>query len=363
MKKPIFVSKPYIPPLEKYKLYLERAFDQSILTNNGPLVQELELKLKELLAVKHLVLVANGTLALQIASKIKNLENKQTITTPYTFAATLTSLEWQNCPYTIGKIDPYNWNLMPDEVEREVSVGNVNAMLPVNIFGMPCDLDKFEAISNKYDVPLIYDSAHSLFSKYKGKSIFDFGDIHCVSLHATKLFHSTEGGILVFKHAEDEIAARKLINFGIAADGSIDEPGINAKMSELHAAMGLTVLDDLKFIIEERQNIIANYKSYLSSDFIYQSASYDNFTQPIYLPIKFPSAESLDRAFNQLAKHNVFARKYFHPSAYQFLSDENRDRLASSLPIVSNILCLPLMNGLTDNEVKYISDIVNRALE
>ncbi|NVK24675.1 MAG: DegT/DnrJ/EryC1/StrS family aminotransferase [Gammaproteobacteria bacterium] len=355
----VLVTQPYIPPLDKYMHFVEQAFDNKWLTNGGPLLKELTNRLKDYLGVKHLLIVNNGTSALQLAYKLKDLSGKTALTTPFTFPATSTALEWQNVNIRLADIDRDSWNLSASNCKTQIQKGNVDAIVPVNIFGAPCDLEAFDELGKKYDIPIIYDSAQALLSKYKGKSIFDYGDIHCVSFHATKLFHCIEGGALIFKNKEDLQRAESLINFGISEGGIVKEAGINAKMSELHAAMGLCVLDDLDFLVENRQKSVERYHSELSDCVELQTTSYDSYTPPMYMPVKFENEQELLRVNEQLNLHGYSARRYFYPANNKYIDEKRLNDLATNNQITDSILCLPLMHGLQYKHIKNIAKLIS----
>ncbi len=358
MPKPTYVTKPYFPPIEKYFKYIQTAYDNNSLTNNGPLVQKLTERLKNKLGVKHLLLVNNGTIALQVAYQIKNLAGKKVITTPYTFAATATALQWQGAKVVLGDIDTTSWNLAPHSVEQALAKKQAEAIVAVNLFGQPCELDALESLAKQYKVPLIYDSSHALLSTYKGKSIFNYGDIHCISFHATKLFHCVEGGAMVFNSEEEYLLAKKLINFGIEDNGDVNFAGINGKLSEVHAAMGLCVLDDIEALVAERQALIDLYKHELNDLVTYQQAPFECYTQPIYMPVQFNTEAELIAAEKALKAANIFPRRYFVPENYKFLKQSSSQSIKQCGKVANRVLCLPLMNGLPPSKVVDICDII-----
>lgn len=361
-KQKILVTQPYVPSLDKYMHYVEKAFDAKWLTNDGPLLQELTDKLKDYLGVKYLLLVSNGTAALQLAYKIKNLSGKNVISTPFTFPATTTALEWQNAKVTLSDIDPRSWNLDPSAVKQSLLTKKIDAIVPVNIFGMPCDMEAFDTLGKENNIPIIYDSAQSMLSKYKGKSVLQYGDIHCMSFHATKLFHTVEGGALVFNSKEEYERAKRLINFGIGDNGVVEEAGINAKMSELHAAMGLCILDDLPMLIENRERSVEQYKAALGNSVTFQSNEQDVYTPPMYMPVKFETEEALLTAKSELDNYGYSARRYFNPEKNKYIPPKSYSQLVISNKISSNIMCLPLMYGLPYKHIKMISNIVKGSL-
>ena len=357
-KQKLLVTQPYVPSLSKYMHYVEKAFDAKWLTNDGPLLQELTDRLKDYLGVKHLLLVSNGTAALQLAYKIKNLSGKNVISTPFTFPATTTALEWQNAKVTLSDIDTQSWNLDPSSVKQSLLNKKVDAIVPVNIFGMPCDMEAFDRLGKEHNIPVIYDSAQSMLSKYKGKSVLQYGDIHCMSFHATKLFHTVEGGALVFNSKEEYERAKRLINFGIGDNGVFEEAGINAKMSELHAAMGLCILDDLPMLIENRERSVQQYKAALSNSVTFQSNEQDVYTPPMYMPVKFETEDALLKANEKLTSQGYSSRRYFFPKNHQFLQPSIPSVLPVSDSTSNKILCLPLMHNLNKSHISKISNII-----
>jgi len=362
LKQPIFVTKPYLPPIDKYISYIKSSFERQTLTNNGPLLQELTQKLKTKLGVNNLLLVSNGTVALQIAYRIKNLANKKVITTPYTFAATSTALEWQGAKVVLADIDKASWNISPHSVEKLLAAKQGEAIVAVNLFGQPCELEKLENIAKKHQVPLIYDSAHALLSDYKDQNIYNYGDIHCISFHATKLFHSVEGGAIIFNNKSEYEMAKKLINFGIDENGNIEEAGINGKLSEIHAAMGLCVLDDIDGLVNERERSIKLYKQYLGNNVSYQKADFECRVQPIYMPVLFKTERELLDIEHALNKEGYFPRRYFMPQHYKFLCYSQQGAIDRCSQLANRVLCLPLMNGLKEIVIKEISEIILKVL-
>lgn len=356
------VTQPYLPSSDKYMHYVSKAFDNKWITNGGPLHKELTDRLKEYLGVKYLLLVNNGTAALQLAYHIKNLKNKTVATTPFTFPATLTAMAWANATVHLCDIRSDNWNLSANSVNESLKLEKIDAVVPVNIFGMSCELKEFDRIGKKYNIPIIYDSAQALLSKYEGKSIFEYGDIHCVSFHATKLFHTVEGGALIFKNKQDLERAERLINFGIQEQGEVHDPGINAKMSELHAAMGLCILDDLPMLIENRQASVEHYQKLLSDSVAFQTSHYDCDVPPMYMPVKFETEQQLLDAEQLLKINGYMARRYFYPDNHKFIDSKLVRRLTVNNSVTNKILCLPLMHNLTQNHIQRICKLVQKAL-
>ena len=236
----IQVTKPFMPPLDEYISYVKDIWSRQWLTNNGPLVNHLELRLKEHLNVKHMLFVSNGTIALQMAIKALGLEG-EVITTPFSFVATTSTLVWEGCKPVFVDVDPATLNIDPDKIEQAIT-SKTTGILATHVYGNPCDIDKIQAIAEKHQLKVIYDAAHCFGTLYKGQSVFNYGDISTLSLHATKVFHTIEGGALFSSSAELLRKIAYIRNFGFSNVDEISELGINGKNSEFHAAMGLANL-------------------------------------------------------------------------------------------------------------------------
>jgi dTDP-4-amino-4,6-dideoxygalactose transaminase len=234
------VTKPFLPPIDEYKEYIDGIYQRQWLTNNGPLVNELELKLKEHLNVSHLLYLGNGTIAIQIAIKALELKG-EIITTPFSYVATTSSIAWENCKPVFVDIDKDTLNIDPSKIEAAINA-NTSAILATHVYGNPCDIDAIQRIANKHNLKVIYDAAHCFGTKYKGKSVFEYGDVSTTSFHATKLFHTTEGGAVITTNPELLKKMSYLRNFGHDGPEKFECVGINGKNSEFHAAMGLVNL-------------------------------------------------------------------------------------------------------------------------
>ena len=262
------VTKPYLPNREKLKSYIDGIYERQWLTNNGQLVQELTQRLENYLGVENLLLVSNGTLALQIAYRALGINEPvngkpaQAITTPFTFIATASSLKWDGVQPVFADIDPQTWCLAPENIEAEITP-QTRAIVPVHVFGNACNVEAIGDIASRHNLKVIYDAAHAFGVKYKGESLLKHGDAATLSFHATKLFHTVEGGAIIFKRKKDLERAKKMINFGITGPESIDELGINAKMNEFQAAMGLCILDEMEININARKFIWQHYSDAL----------------------------------------------------------------------------------------------------
>ena len=354
------VTKSYLPDKEKFKSYIDQIYERGWLTNNGQLVRELEERLKEYLGVKHLILVANGSLALQVAYKVLELKN-EVITTPFSFVATSSTLVWEGLTPVFADIDPETFNINPDRIEESIT-DRTTAIVPVHVFGNPCDLDAIQAIADKHKLKVIYDAAHAFGVKYRGESVLNYGDISTLSFHATKLFHTIEGGAVITN--DDELAKkiRLLINFGITSPTSIESLGTNAKMNEFEAAMGLCVLDDVQQIITDRRLIFETYKNQLDALVKFQQFdghSENNFS---YAPILFESEQQLLKVEKALNTNDIFPRRYFYPSLDTLGYLKCEQICQNSRGIASRILCLPMYSTLASEQVEEFTNIIRGVL-
>ncbi|EPR4991224.1 DegT/DnrJ/EryC1/StrS family aminotransferase [Vibrio navarrensis] len=353
------VTKPYLPSKDKYKQYIDLVYENGWLTNNGPLVRELEYRLAEYLGVKHVVLVANGSLALQVAYKVLNLTG-EVITTPFSFAATTSTLSWEGLKPIFCDIDKKSFNIDVEKIE-ELITPLTSAVLPVHVFGNPCQVGKIQSIAKKNGLKVIYDAAHAFGVKYLGESVLKYGDISTLSFHATKLFHSIEGGAIITE--DDELAnkARLMLNFGITGPDKIEGLGTNAKMNELEAAMGLCVLDDIEIIISKRSHLWNQYKKTFSDLFQMQQWSSDSESIGAYVPIVFDSEQLLLNAKAELEANNIFPRRYFYPSLDRVESYGHKGEPCQiSREISEKILCLPIYYDLCESKIDIIKTILNK---
>jgi len=354
------VTKVYLPDKGKYKQYIDRIYDAGWLTNNGPLVRELEQRLQEYLGVKHLILVANGSLALQLAYKALDLKG-EVVTTPFSFVATTSTLAWEGLKPVFADIDPSSFNIDPLTVEDKITE-QTRAIVPVHVFGNPCDVEAIQGIAGKHDLKVIYDAAHAFGVNYKGQSVLNFGDISTLSFHATKLFHSIEGGAVVTN--DDELAdkVRLLMNFGIAGSASIESLGINAKMNEFEAAMGLCVLDEIEQINAQREEIWQVYQQELDGLVEFQQFNANANNNFAYAPVLFVSQQQLLSVEKALKEHNIVPRRYFYPSLDTLGYLQTTQICNVSHDIANRILCLPMYPGLEHEEQMNIVKLVKSCL-
>lgn len=354
------VTKPYLPNREKLNQYIDGIYERNWLTNNGPLVQQLTQRLESYLGVENLLLVSNGTLALQIAYHalgITAADKPEAITTPFTFIATASSLKWQGVEPIFADIDADTWCLDPAKIEDKITV-NTKAIVPVHVFGNACDVETIDTIAQKYNLKVIYDAAHAFGVTFKDKSLLSYGDAATLSFHATKLFHSIEGGAIVFKHKEDLERAKKAINFGIVGPEEIDSLGINAKMNEFQAAMGLCVLDELENNLSFRSAVWNTYAEALGTQFQLQKIHPDVQYNYAYFPVVFDTAEQATQVLNALKENDVIARRYFYPSLDTVDYFQIEDHQPLSKDIASRILCLPMYNSLSEDKQLLIMSLI-----
>lgn len=350
------VSQPFLPPRDEFDSLISELWNSRWLTNNGPFVQKLEEELKTYLGLSTLHFVSNGTIALQLA--IKSLEiTKEIITTPFSFVATATSILWENCRPVFVDIDPKTLCIDPAKIEEAITV-ETEAILATHVYGIPCDVEKIEEIAKKYKLKIIYDAAHTFGVRYKGKSLLSYGDISTISFHATKLFHTVEGGAIVNNLGTKlEKDIKLLRSFGFEGEEYITA-GINAKNSELHAAMGLCNLNHIDEVILKRKKISKTYDRLLnnkvSRPYIPAEVEY-NYA---YYPIIFETEDELLSIHRQLRKNGVETRRYFYPSLNKLPYLSEHYSCPISEEISKRILCLPLFDGLDLDAVERISNLI-----
>ncbi len=356
----INVTKTYLPDINKYKQYIDEIYESSWLTNNGPMVQKLERRLKEYLGVKNIILVSNGTIALDIAYKVMDLKG-EIITTPFSFVATTSSAVLANLKPVFADIDERTLNIDPKNIEKLIT-SNTSAILPVHVFGNACEVEEIEQIAKKHNLKVIYDAAHAFDVKYKDKSVLNYGDISTLSFHATKLFHTIEGGAIITN--DDELAEkiRYFINFGIKSAIEIPFVGTNAKMNEFEAAMGLCVLDDIDFIKTSRQKVIDLYKKELQGLVQFQEQNINASQNYSYMPVILKNEEELLNVQKALNEKDIHPRRYFYPSLDTLNYLEDKQECKISRDISKRILCLPVFAELESDNVENIINIIKESL-
>lgn len=361
----ISVTRADLPPIEKYFEYLRKIWANHWLTNDGELVQLLGSRLKEYLGVKNLVLLSNGTVALQLALKVLDLKG-EVITTPFTFAATTNALLWEGLTPVFADIDPKTYNIDPCKVEEKIT-DKTSAILAVHVYGNPCYVKQLQSIADRHNLKIIYDTAHAFGVEYEGEPITCFGDVSTLSFHATKVFNTIEGGAVV---ADDDVVVEKLKlmrNHGIKSETEVVLPGTNAKMNEFQAAMGLCNLDYVDESISLRKVLYERYVERLSSlpvTFQKIVASKYNFS---YMPVLFESPAERDSVYSFLIGRGIKPRKYFFPLTVNFdyfkkvgIDLVEKYGLANASEIADRILCLPLYPSLEVSKVDYVASLIEK---
>ena len=355
----INVTKTFFPPLEEYHAQLQRVWDNQWLTNRGALVQELETKLADYLTLQEskMILMNNGTIPIQIALKLL-AKGGEVITTPFSYVATTSAIVWENCTPVFVDIHPENLTIDETKIEAAIT-DKTTCILATHVFGNPCNIEAIEAIAQKYKLKVIYDAAHCFGVTYQGKSIFEYGDISTCSFHATKLFHTGEGGALFTKDSELFHQCFYSHNFGHDGPLAFHGLGINGKISELQAAMGLSVLPYMPTILQARAAVVDLYDSHLDFDKV-QKMKLREHTQwnYSYYPILFKEEATLLKVQKELNEAQIFPRRYFYPSlnTVPFVSQQKMD---ISENLSSNIICLPLYIGIEKNIIKKIVKFID----
>ena len=351
----IALNKPYNPDLTKLTKYLEQVNNSGWYTNFGPLHQELTNRLEKYLGVKNLLLVSNGTLALQIAYKTLNI--KHALTTPFSFVATSSSLMWDGIQVSYSDIDELSCNLSYRKAKQALVKDNsIDSIVATHVYGNPCEVKKFEKLQNDLGLKIIYDAAHAFGVNVNNNSVLNYGDASTLSFHATKLFHTIEGGAVIFKNKNDYDRAKKLINFGNSENGLISEVGINAKLNEYQCAVGLTVLDEIEKIQVHRSKLFQIYCEELKGYVKIPDWNNEATINGSYMPIIFSSSQELNNIKQILNAHQINTRKYFSPSLDTLFKD--KDVCKVSRDISERILCLPLHFYLKEEDVKQVVDTI-----
>lgn len=362
---PIYVTQPYLPPLDDFIPYLQRIWDSKILTNGGNFHQQLEQELCEYLGVDHLALFTNGTIALITALQALRITG-EVITTPYSFVATAHSLLWNGIKPVFVDIDPVTLNLDPVKIEAAITP-QTTAILPVHCYGHPCDVEQIGRIADTYGLRVIYDAAHA-FGVHDGSgSLLKHGDLSVLSFHATKVFNTFEGGAIVCPDAKTKQRIDHLKNFGFVDEVTVVAPGINGKMSEVNAAFGLLQLKNIDHALHQRKKIDALYRRLLSGiDGIFclqgVESCVSNYAYfPVLVKPDYPL--SRDALFEKLRDNNIYARRYFYPLITEFPMYRGLPSAAySNLPVAhmaaSEVICLPIYPDLLVENVKFIVRLI-----
>lgn len=364
---PILVTRPLLPPIEEYEEKLKEIWDNNWLTNYGPLEREFQAKLIEVLDIKNIELFVNGHTALEMAIKALNLTG-EVITTPFTFASTTQAIINNGLTPVFADIDEDYYNLNPDNIE-DLITDKTSAIIPVHVFGNPCDVDKIEEIAKKHDLKVIYDAAHAFGVKIDGTPIASFGDISMFSFHATKVFNTIEGGSLIFDDDDLTYKFKALKNFGITPDKEeVQFLGVNAKMNEFEAAMGLVNLEHVEDAISKRKILYEKYLECLSS---LENEGKVKVLRPkenvdynyAYFTIKVNTFEEKQHLFETLPEYNVHAKRYFYPPCNEFPAYDFEKNTPIAHDVSDTILSLPIYLDLTVEDIEKICKIIEIELK
>jgi dTDP-4-amino-4,6-dideoxygalactose transaminase len=364
-RKPVYVTQPYLPPLEEFIPYLEQIWEKKILTNAGPFHQQLEAALCDYLGVEHLALFSNGTLALITALQALRVTG-EVITTPYSFVATAHSLLWNGIKPVFVDIDRNTLNLDPAKIEAAITP-QTTAIMPVHCYGHPCDVDAIQKIADNYNLKVIYDAAHAFGVQDQHGSVLRYGDLSILSFHATKVFNTFEGGAIICPDAKTKLRIDQLKNFGFVDELTVVAPGINGKMSEINAAFGLLQLKHVDHAIVRRKEIDAQYRKLLADVKGVQCVADSGERQAnfSYFPILIDDGYPIDRdaLYDKLKSYNIFARRYFYPlisdfPMYRSLPSARHENLPVATEVARQVLCLPIYPALADADVEAICRVI-----
>lgn len=355
--KPTYVTKSLLPKLNDFMDQVQEVWNSGQLTNHGVKVNSLEKILSEEVG-KNVQCICNGTLALQIAIKAADLKN-EVITTPFTYIATSSALLWQNCTPVFADIDPCTLTIDTESIKKKITK-NTTGILATHVYGNPCDVAELEKIGKKHNIKIIYDAAHAFGAEYNQRSLLSFGDFSITSFHATKLFHTIEGGAIISSSKKDADRVNKLRNFGHSGTNEFEICGINGKMNEISAAMGLCLLPLIAKSIEKRKRISEIYEeSVASAEFESISWRPGLKRNYAYFPIIFPTSISLENAKTKLEAKNIFPRKYFSPSLNVLRHIfQNNDNCPNAEDISQRILCLPLSAEIEEDQARIVIQII-----
>lgn len=363
---PIYVTRPFLPPLDEFTEYLKDIWESKQLTNKGPYHELFEKKLAEYLGVEYVSLFSNGTLALISALQTMRITG-EVITTPFSFVATTHALNWNGIRPVFCDIDPVTYNLAPDKLEAAITP-KTTAILPVHVYGNPCNVEAIQEIAGIYGLKVIYDACHAFGVTINGNSVLNFGDLSVLSFHATKVFNTFEGGAII---CHDETTKKRidfLKNFGFANETTVVAPGINAKMNEFQAALGLLQLKYIDQAIQKRKKIVNSYREHLKGlegiSFLEDIPEVRHNYQ--YFPIiidQVPYGKSRDDIYDKLKEQNIMARRYFYPLISQFptyrgLDSAQSENLPVAEDITQKILCLPVYPDLEMDDLSKIINII-----
>ncbi|MEL7588550.1 MAG: DegT/DnrJ/EryC1/StrS family aminotransferase [Prolixibacteraceae bacterium] len=366
LKKPIFVTRPALPPLDEFTGYLEKIWDNRILTNNGPFHRQFEKELAAYLGVQYISVFANGTLALMTALQALRISG-EVITSPFSFVATTHALWWNNIKPVFVDIEPRHFTLDPAKIEAAITP-KTTAIMPVHVYGNPCRMQPLQEIADTYGLRLIYDAAHTFGVRVNGETVLNSGDLSILSFHATKVFNTIEGGAIVSPDEKTKKRIDYLKNFGFAGETTVIEPGINAKMNEIQAAYGLLQLKHIDGYIAKRRRVAEGYRARLKG---IPGIRYMDDTPGVrhnysYFPILVDRDEygmSRDELYEKLKRNQIMGRRYFYPLISQFPTYRGLPSAQpENLPVAENVsrrvICLPMYPDLTEKEIEEITEVI-----
>lgn len=364
--KKIYVTEPNLPPLENFQDYLKEIWDSKWLTNNGKFHQQFEKELADYLGVRYISLFTNGTLGLLTALQALRITG-EVITTPYTFVATIHALHWNGIKPVFVDIEPEYCNINPEKIESAIT-NNTTAILPVHVYGNPCDIEKIQQIADTYGLKIIYDAAHAFNVKHKGHSILNHDDLSVLSFHATKVFNTMEGGAIICQDEKIKKRIDYLKNFGFANETTVVAPGINAKMTEFQSALGILQLKEINKMIQARKKVALEYKRKLGniSGILRLKEMPSAEINYSYFPI-FIDAEKYGKTRDEIYKlyrdNNIFVRRYFYPLVssfpmYKNLPSASPNNLPVANQIANQVLCLPIYPNLKSIDIDRIIKII-----
>ncbi len=359
-KPPIYVTRPSLGPIDELIPYLESIWDSGIMTHNGPLVQRFEQELAKYLDVPDVVCVSNGTSALQLAIRALNISG-EVITTPFTFIATANIISWERCTPVFVDICPDTWNIDAEKIEACIT-SQTTAILPVHVFSAPCDTTRLASIAHQFGLDLVYDAAHAITVNQNGASILRHGKISTLSFHATKLLNSGEGGACVTLDPKLADRLRRMRYFGIDESKEIIDTGMNAKMTEISAALGLVNLEHLDTALACRRSKYELYQQHLQGiSFIqFQFFQADEYNYS-YMPVLLDSKTRLERVLKNLAAFNIYPRRYFYPPLHTLKIFEQRIPLPVTERVAESVMCLPLYDTLEEDNIVQICEIISNS--
>lgn len=356
-KPPIYVTMPSLPPLAEYMEVLEGPWASGVLTHHGPLVQRLERELQELLRLEHLVAVTNGTVALQLAIRALGVEG-EVLTTPFSWIATCSAIQWQGCRPKFVDIDPETFNIDVAKLEEAIT-DETSAILAVHVFSNPCDVEAIARIADRRNLKVIFDAAHAMCVSYKGRSLLEYGDVSGTSFHATKLFNTGEGGACVTTDGDVAGRLRRMRFFGHDEEKQIVDVGMNGKMTEVHAALGLANLKRLDAVLKKRRAIYDAYRNGLAAvDWVsFQKIDPEAYNYS-YMPVVFEDEDRLSEVLRKLVEEQIHARRYFYPALNTINAVSEYTAMPNAEALAKRILCLPSYDRLSLEQVGSICRIV-----